>query len=358
MLEKIKRILLETPNLKARDLAKKLDLPKGDINSFLYRNKDTFICDEEYKWNVISSKFTVQFNSGWVDCNSFENSLSGAGSPLDMEITSASFIFPEGCKILLDASARLLALCNQLAGKGIKVTIDFQDSMPSLHYFNRIGFLDHLQEDIIITPKKPKQSTAQTYKGNNESVVEFGTVNPNQTNKDLINQLSDSFVKLSSDKYDTAASTVLSELIGNVKEHSQSRINGFAALQKYAGKRHHIQTIISDSGLGIAATLRPSLKQHHPNLYKAFGTANLDSDIGLVKAALSKGEVSRFGEGRGLGFKSSREQAVKFNANFSVRQKNFSLNFIFVNGKLKEINESLDLSSIYGTHLCFDFYID
>lgn len=40
----------------------------------------------------------------------------------------------------------------------------------------------------------------------------------------------------------------------------RARFPGFAALQLYKGKRRHIQTVISDSGLGIATTLKRNLK--------------------------------------------------------------------------------------------------
>ena len=73
---------------------------------------------------------------------------------------------------------------------------------------------------------------------------------------------------------------------------------------------------------------------------------------------MTEGEISRFGAGRGLGFKSSREQAMKFDADLSVRQENFSLDLVYKNGKLVEINTHTDLATILGTHLCFDFYID
>lgn len=196
------------------------------------------------------------------------------------------------------------------------------------------------------------------YKGNSNAIVEFGAVDPKQRNKELINQLSDRFVFQSDFRYEAAASTVFSELIGNIKEHSESPIAGFAALQKYEGRRKHIQTVVSDSGLGIAETLRPSLKEHHPHLYKLHKNSNIESDIDLVVATMSKGEISRLGKGRGMGFKSSREQAMKFNAQLSVRQERFSLDFKYKNGELVGVNKTLNLPKILGTHICFDFFVD
>ena len=70
----------------------------------------------------------------------------------------------------------------------------------------------------------------------------------------------DYIVFITDSKYEAAASTVFGELIGNISEHSEYQLEGFAALQKYGGKRSHIQTVISDGGKGISATLRPSLE--------------------------------------------------------------------------------------------------
>jgi hypothetical protein len=59
-----------------------------------------------------------------------------------------------------------------------------------------------------------------------------------------------------------------------------------------------------------------------------------------------------------MGFKSSKEKALKFNARYSVRQSDFGLDFCFKNGKLQSVNEQADLVTISGTHICFDFEID
>lgn len=360
MKQAIEQLLRETPGLKGKEIAKKIGKDKKAVNSFLYAHKDDFVQDNNYCWSLIKpTELEIEFEANqWVDCSSFEDSLSKAGSPLDLECTSITFMVPENCKILLDAAARFLALCNQLSHAGKAVTINFNNCASTLSYFDRIGFIDHLDQHVIVLPKKPSVSGAAIYRGNNQAVVEFGAVNPNDANKELINQLTDCFVQQSDDCYETAASTVFGELIGNIQEHSESVIPGFSALQKYGGKRKHIQTVVSDSGLGIAATLKPSLFEHYPMLHKLHNSN--DFDIQLVTAVLTKGEISRFGSssGRGLGFKSSREQAVKFDARLSVRQENFSLDLEYQNGDLVQIHKHENLVTIRGTHLCFDFFID
>lgn len=358
MLIEIKKILQAKTCVKGREIAKIMGKDKKEVNSFLHAHKADFIQDSKYCWSlVIPSELKIEFEGNkWVDCNSFENSLEMSGSPLDSKHTSIYFEVAEKCNILLDASARFLAICNQLVHIGKKVTIDFNNCKSTLSFFDRIGFLEHLHEDVMVLPKRKTVSKALINKGNSESMVEFGALNPEQAEKELVNQLTNRFVQQSGSRYETAAFTVFSELIGNVSEHSGTKLHGFAALQKYEGRRKHIQTVISDSGLGIAETLKPSLLTHHPSLYKL--RSNDDFDMQLVTAVLTKGEISRFGSGRGLGFKSSRTQAAKFDARLSVRQENFSLNLEYKDGKISSIESRTSLSKILGTHICFDFFVD
>lgn len=360
MKEKIIKLLKEKPGLKGREIAKEIGADKKAVNSFLSKHLNEFAQDKDYCWSLVNpGEFKIEFEDNkWVDSDLFETSLQKAGSPLDSDCMSVVFVIPEGCSILLDAAARLLALCNQLAWSNKNVTIDFSNCHLTLSYFDRIGFLDHLDDNITVLPRRPEVSRSSMYKGNSNAVVEFGAVDPRQIDKELINQLSDAFVQQSHSRYEAAASTVFGELIGNIKEHSDSPITGFAALQRYDGRRKHIQTVVSDSGLGIANTLRPTLKEYHPNLYKRYKDANIESDAELVIAAMTEGGISRFGEGRGMGFKCSRKQAMKFDAQLSVRQEHFCLNFKYKDGKLVEVKRRLNLPRILGTHICFDFFVD
>ena len=358
MRDRIEKVLRDNPGLKGKEIAKKIGEDRRLVNSFLHKNTDHFAQNDNYCWFLAKpSELRVQFEQDrWVDCVSFEQSLKNSGSPLDLEYDSVVFVVPEKCHILLDAAARFLALCNQLAYANRSVTIDFSDCKSTLGYFDRIGFIDHLDKKVEVLPKKPTGSRASKYRGNSTAVVEFGSVDPSTEDKQLINQLTNRFVEQSDEKYEAAASTVFGELIGNISEHSKSELEGFAALQKYGGRRNHIQTVISDSGLGIVATLSPSLSEHYPALHKLKN--DKDFELQLVTAVLTRGEISRFGAGRGLGFKSSREQAIKFDARLSVTQSNFSIAIDSVDGQIHDIEQYVDLPTIHGTHLCFDFYID
>lgn len=352
----IENILNKTPGLKGKEIAKKLNRNRKSVNSLLHKNKDIFMQDSNYCWALV--QHVLELEPDWVTDYSFEKSLLKAGCLLDNKINSVLVKIPPRCKIMMIAAARLLALLNQLVAQKKNVCIDLTDCGDTKSFLSREGFFDHLDEKVTVLPKRPDVSGAQIYQGNSENLVEFGAIDLQRQNKKLVDQLWRRFVRHSDSRYQTAAFTVFSELIGNVREHSESPIKGFAALQKYGGSKPHIQTVVSDSGLGIAKTLRPSLKTHYPIIYRQFKEESTESDAGLVKLVLSEGEISRFGSGHGLGFKSSCQQAMKFDAELLVRQDRYYLKFIYEGGKLVDIESRLNLPQILGSHFCFDFFID
>lgn len=352
-------MLKESP-LKAQEISKKLGLEKKKINAFLHSHKELFFQNDEYYWSLISpDELIVELSaSGWIDCPALENSLKKADCLLDSNFSSIKFVVPRVDGILLEASARLLALCNQLAYAGKKIALDFTRCETTLTYLDRIGVFNQLDQRIKVLPDRPKNSRSVTYNGKSAALVEFGSIDPLKKNKELAIKLTETFVNQTGEAYKTVAYTIFAELIGNVGEHSQTPIPGFAALQIYKPKRKHIQTVVSDNGVGIAKTLRPSLRTHYPSLYRQYQQENIESDIALVIEAISQGEISRFGAGRGLGFKSTRKQAMKFDAKLSVRQATFAVMLQYKDGILSDIKKWKDLVPIHGTHICFDFFVD
>lgn len=362
MLEKIKELLKKKPGLTAKEIAKEIGCTRKEVNQFFHRNPEPFVKDEsDFTWTLASgSEATVTFSSNWVDCDSFEASLLNAEGDLE-DASTVTFVLPEGCSFLLDALARLLALCNQLAFAKKTVTVDFNNNGNLKHYLDRAGFFDHLDEKVSVLPQRPSNSAAERHKGKSETLEELGVVTPHEdedAKDELVKRLTNKFVSLVNDTYKTAVSTIFAELAGNIQDHSNTKLNGFAGLQKYKGSNPHIQTIVSDSGVGIAASLRPSLQTHHKKLYDKYHIESVDNDIALVTEVMSKGLISRYGAGRGLGFQTSRDRALKFKAKYSVRQENFSLEFIFDDEQLRDVIKRKNLVKILGTHICFDFVID
>lgn len=362
MIEEVKAYLKKKPESKAKDIAKELGCSTKEVNQILYYTPDVFVQDKtNFTWNLISTnKALVTFSGNWVTCDSFEDFLLNAEGDLE-NASEVTFILSEGCSFLLDALARLLALCNQIAYSEKTVTLDFNANGNLKHYLNRAGFFDHLHERVNVLPQRPTTSTAEAHKGQSDNLAELGIVTPHEdeaAKDELVKRLTNKFVNLMSDKYKTAVSTIFAELAGNIQDHSDAPFNGFAGLQKYGGNNPHIQTIISDSGIGIATSLRPSLETHHKKLYQLYHSSSVENDIALITEVMSKGLISRYGAGRGLGFQTSRDRALKFNAKYSVRQETFSLEFFFENEKLNRVSKKENLVKILGTHICFDFVID
>lgn len=357
---KIISLLRETPQLKAKAIAKHIGVTKSEINSFLYSREDLFAVDQNFCWSIIPQNVVrIQLeNSTWVDCSSFEQSLKEAGCLFKNPCLLIEFVIPAKCKILLEAAARLLALCNQLAHLEKRVNLDF-NCTSTLTYFNRMGFFDHLDERVSVLPDRPVTSTAVIYRGNSAAVVEFGIISPQNPDENIPEQLMSSFVSHAGEDYSIAAFTVISELFGNVRDHSETPIPGLAALQMYKSKRHHLQTVVSDSGNGIIGTLLPVLKRDYPALSKKYDFTDPMSKVLLLKEVIESGGITKTGkEGRGLGLKISQGYAVKYDANISVRQENFELKLSYRKDGYSSFEYTLDMPKILGTHVCFDFFLD
>lgn len=366
MKESITNVLDIRPNLKGVEIAAILGWNKKEINSFLALHKDSFIRNEaDYTWTnkdpLEVNEIKINFPAGWIDANRYENEVL-AGRDLFVDNGRASFIFKKNTKLLLEVIARFVSLINQLSDCGVKVVVDLDNCSDSHSYLNRAGFFELANKGIIILPKRPSSSTAQQFKGNSQSLVEFGEICANGENKQLKDDLRTSFITQTSPEYANVATLFFAEFIGNVSDHSESKLKGFSGLQLYSppNSKKHIQAVISDSGRGVVATLRTTLKHHYPDLYKKYPEGQEESDIGLALEVFSKGKITRFGKssGRGLGFKSTSDNASKFDANLSIRLMSFSIQLIYRKGELISEDILRNLTYIHGTHICFDFIID
>jgi len=52
MKQQIHQLLLHSPDLTGRQIAKKIGVDKKDVNSFLSKNLDTFTQNDKYQWQV------------------------------------------------------------------------------------------------------------------------------------------------------------------------------------------------------------------------------------------------------------------------------------------------------------------
>lgn len=359
MLERVRDFLDKNPGLKAKTIASRLGLERAALNQFLHANKDVFHQDEAYGWALVApTELLICFEGdSWFTARDVEQVLSNTGSPLDSGCERVVFCLKSNCRMMLEALARLLALCNQLSLAGITVVLDFGEARSTLTYLDRLGFFDHLCEPILVLPRRPSGKRSREYRGNNDGLIEFRVIDPTQEESEIPELLERSFVSCAGDSYSIAAMTILSELYRNVLEHSGATTPGFAGLQFYKATRH-IQAVISDSGQGIVGTLMPVLHKRSPDVAKKIASSQEHTGVALLKEVFSSGRISQVEEeGRGLGLKRSGDFAQKFRARISVRQRDFELRIHHSHDGVT-FTHDINLVRIEGTHICFDFRLD
>jgi len=362
MKSKIEKELFKTPLLKARQIAKAIGEERSAVNACLYEHPELFIKNETHHWSLLQgSELKVEFSAGWVNASLFEKKLKQAGCPISSPCTEIAFVMPHDCSILLEASARMLALCNQLVEIPKQVTLDFTGNLGTLTFLSRCGFIDRLDNDVIILPERPRISRSKLYFGNSNNLIEIREISLKAPDDSIPEQLETAFVRMAGEQYRDATFTIFSELYNNVCHHSQSHIPGFAALQVYKGRTQHIQTVVSDNGIGIAASLIPILKERYPKLAKKYDLTKQKDGLRLIKKMVEEGQITsrpkEEGDG-GLGLFVTHEKATKFDAKYSVRQETSELLLAYKGGILARCIFRTDMPIIHGTQVCIDFTLD
>jgi hypothetical protein len=244
----------------------------------------------------------------------------------------------------LDFTTRRVVLKFESGGNGV------------LPYLERIGFFQSLAPNITVLPHRPSGIAAVRYRGRNPNVVEIARIDRNQRDNKLPNRLTSAIsgaCKKRSDvqELEGAAWTIFAELIDNVFSHSQTPLDGFAALQVYP-KGNCLKVAVSDSGLGMLDTLRPALKNESPKLAAL-------QDVELLVEVFRQG-LSRHGANRGCGLKGCADKAIKFGAELDVRLPQARVLLVTsTNGYAP--NRAFCYSGmplIMGTHICFTFQLD
>ena len=258
---------------------------------------------------------------------------------------------------MIDAGLRLLSLFNQLDSSTHRVRLHFDDGQAGvMGYLNRMGFFDHLSPRIEVRPERPDFSGADVYAGMNTRLVEIARINRDVRDDHLPSCLTDTLMRACGKRPDAsdlegAAWTIFAELIDNIFSHSETRLDGYAALQVYP-RGQRLSVAVSDSGLGIMETLRPALKQESPVLSRL-------SDLELLVEIFRQG-VSRHGTDRGCGLKGSAAKAMKYKADLDVRLPDIRV-LLKPGGHGYRADTAYcfgALSLIWGTHICFTFRLD
>lgn len=257
---------------------------------------------------------------------------------------------------MVDAAIRLLSLVNQLDLCTRRVRLTFEEGeQGAMGYLNRMGFFDNLSRRVEVIPHRPTISGKLLFKGNSASLVEIERINKDCRDESLLTRLTDALMASCSTRQDSselkgAAWTIFAELIDNVFSHSETPLDGYAALQVYRGGGH-VRVAVSDSGLGIMQTLRPALRTEFPKLVGL-------TDTELLVEVFRQG-LSRHGPDRGCGLKGSAAKAIKYKAVLDVRMPRNGVQLTPARGSYEPnkayCNDNLPL--IWGTHLCYEFQL-
>ena len=300
---------------------------------------------------------TIDLPAIWVDASGLEQALAAHGGAHEAPVGDVTFHFPVGCKVMIDAAVRLLSLLNQLDVCTRRVVLEFDEGEAgAMGYLDRMGFFDWLAPPVEVHPYRPAVSAAEAFRGRNRGLVEIAAIGPQARDQELPNRLTSVLVEACSDRQDVealggAAWLIFAELVDNIYSHSQTRLDGFAALQVYP-RGNGLKVAVSDSGLGIMDTLRPSLQNQHPSLSRL-------SDLDLLVQIFRQG-VSRHGSHRGCGLKGAAAKAVKFNARLDVRLPRIRVQLTpGLNGYRQSKAHFFEgLPLMWGTHICFFFQLD
>jgi len=299
----------------------------------------------------------IQLPARWTNASVLEDVLRSCPSAHEIPSAIVRFRIPEGCQLMTDAAVRLLSLLNQLDHATRRVVVEFEeDENGVLGYLGRAGFFESLSSTVEVTPKRPVYSAALQYRGRNPRLVEVERIDRNCRDGNLLTRLTDAIARACSRRSDVselqgAAWTILAELIDNVFSHSQTPLDGFAALQVYR-RGNCLKVAVSDSGLGLLETLRPALRKEGSRLGKL-------PDIDLLVEVFRRG-VSRHGASRGCGLKGCADKAIKFRAELDVRLPQVRVLLVPGTGGYTP-NTAFCYSGlplIWGTHICFTLALD
>lgn len=294
---------------------------------------------------------SLELPTGWVDSRKFETALLKCGDALGAMYSIIVIKIPGGCKLMIDVVIRLLSFCNQAVACTKRIRIEFEGE--TMGYLNRVGFFDHLAPEAEVLPCRPIYSAAAIHRGGNGGLVEIEKFSGTDTvEQKLVPRLvaavergcvARSDVKQIGD----AMFSIFGELVKNVYDHSHTSLDAFAALQTYP-QGNRLTVAVSDSGIGIMSSLRPTLKG---------GQWDNLSDVDLLVEIFREGISSKPEDKRGLGLKSSAKHAIGFKADLDVRLLNQRVLLKPSNNQYQRnmaySQEQLPL--LWGTHIAFSF---
>src|SRR5437879_1708255 len=173
------------------------------------------------------------FHSDWIEASLLEDVLGAGHGPHGARTPDVRFIFPTGCKVMIDAAVKLLSLFNQLDHCCRRVTLEFEEGeFGTMGYLNRMGFFDSLSQNIDVLPQRPAYSGAELYGGTSANLVEIARINRQHQDQSLPSRLTNALMQSCGNrpdekKLELAAWTIFTELIGNIFSHSETPLDGY-----------------------------------------------------------------------------------------------------------------------------------
>lgn len=301
----------------------------------------------------------VTFPDQWVTGARFEQTLRngwGSVNTLPQPSGHVIFRFPPACKIMVDAAVRLLSLANQLTAEGIPIMLVFEDHQhEAMGYLNRANFFSVLSKRVQVLPVRPDPSRVAPYQGRSPHLVEFKTLQPGheqayQSVEPVPSQLANALdAAIGGKRFGNTPFTIFSELINNVYDHSQTELDGFAALQVYQ-QGNQVQVVVSDSGVGLLETLKPKLLSSQMTHVE---------DEELIRL-LFNGELTWSNAGNGQGLQECAHQALHYQGNVTIRLSTCSIYLRPSPNRYEraQVYYQQHLVPLKGTHICFSFPLD
>ncbi|WP_281948710.1 hypothetical protein [Vibrio parahaemolyticus] len=296
----------------------------------------------------------------WLSAYCFEKILLKQNFPTGYSKVDICFVIPEGVGFPLETIVRLLNVCNQLVDKGHKVQLEFANADCGLMgYCKYMRFFDNLDARIQVTPCP---TTVECEDADHPAVVKMEVLNCKRDLTGLAERLAKSIrngielnpeIELSDidkNKLERLHRTIITELINNVQEHSETQLNGFATMQVYGGKRPRASLVICDSGLGVFNTLKASEEPENAH-YKHESCEN------IIKRIFDEGVTRKKHDDGGSGLQTCFNKALKMNSDITIRTDCNQFRLF----KLADHNHPIDalkindnFMDIKGTFLCFE----
>jgi anti-sigma regulatory factor (Ser/Thr protein kinase) len=272
-----------------------------------------------------------------------------------------SFEFPARAALPAQLGLWLLSFLNQLASiGGGRIRLEFAAPDGLFGYLDRNGFLQLLAPGIETVPSRPQVSGADQRRGQAVGLVEIAPLIPGTSGHDrqaIVGQLVDALIGFypagdRTERLKKHVFTVLGELVDNVFSHSRTHLPGYASLQAYDKmRRPRVQVAVSDSGLGIPASLRETLGQRIKGR----------TDAELVISAFREG-LSRHGQnsGRGCGLLQCARLAADYGSTVYVRTPSAQviLRPASTDGRFLRADVRDDVGEFKGTHVCLEFRVE